>query len=80
MLNSVTDMLLAFAGCGLLIAIGAILIGRCKHMVFDDGSSTNDIMSTFHELHERGELSDEEYKTIKNRLAGKLQDEAKKAG
>jgi hypothetical protein len=80
LLNSVGDMLLALVGCGIVIGIGAYLIAWCKQLVYEEGAGSNDMMSTFHELHEQGELSDEEYKSIKCRLAGKLQHEAKKAG
>jgi len=73
-------MLLAFAGCGVLIAIGGWVIGRCKQMVYDQGSPSNEMMSTFHELHEQGELSDEEYKNIKTRLAARVQHEVKNVG
>ena len=68
------------AGCALLIAVGAYVIGRCKHMVYEESSNSNQMMSTFSELHEQGELSDEEYKNIKTRLAAKMQLEARSIG
>ena len=75
--DAAAELMLAFAACGLLLAIGAYLIVRCKHMVLDQCSNTNEMMSTFHELHEQGELSDEEYKNIKTRLANRMQHEAR---
>jgi hypothetical protein len=75
--ESASELLLAFAGCGLLIAVGAWAIGRCKQMVYNQAPPTNEMMSTFHELHEQGELSDEEYKNIKTRLAARMQHEVR---
>jgi hypothetical protein len=77
MAQSAGDWLLAFAGCGLVLAVGAWAISRCKQMVYDQAPNTNEMMSTFHELHEQGELSDEEYKNIKTRLAARMQNDAR---
>jgi hypothetical protein len=78
--NATADLLLAFAGCGVLVAVGAYVVGRCKHMVYDESSNRNDMMSTFSELHQQGALSDEEYKNIKTRLAAKMQFEVRSTG
>jgi uncharacterized membrane protein len=78
--ESASELLLAFAGCGLLVAVGVWAISRCKHMVYNQAPNTNEMMSTFHELHEQGELSDEEYKNIKTRLAARMQNEARSTG
>jgi hypothetical protein len=75
--DAAAELLLALTGCSVLTAIGAYLIIRCKHMVCDQGTNTNEMMSTFHELHEQGELSDEEYKNIKTRLASRMHRETK---
>lgn len=75
--QSAAEVLLAIAVCGVFAALGVYLITRCKQMVYDQGTNTNEMMSTFHELHEQGELSDEEYKNIKNRLASRMQREVK---
>lgn len=75
--ETAAEILLAVAACGMFAALGAYLILRCKQMVYDQGTNTNEMMSTFHELHEQGELSDEEYKNIKNRLASRMQREVK---
>jgi uncharacterized membrane protein len=73
--DAAAELTLAFALCSLLTALGIYVIVRCKHMVYDQGTNTNEMMSTFHELHEQGELSDEEYKNIKTRLATRMQRE-----
>jgi uncharacterized membrane protein len=78
--NATLELLLALAGCGLLVAVGAWLVGRCKQMVYEESSNSNELMSTFSELHQQGELSDEEYKNIKTRLAAKLQLPARSTG
>jgi hypothetical protein len=78
--SAAADLLLAVAGCGLLAVVGTWLINRCKQMVYEQSSNSNEMMSTFSELHEQGELSDEEYKNIKTRLAAKMQLEARSTG
>jgi uncharacterized membrane protein len=45
-----------------------------------DESGTSDLLSNFRELHERGTLSDTEYRTIKTQLGSTLQQELKVAG
>lgn len=78
--NAAGELLLALAGCAVLIAVGTFVIGRCKQMVYDQSTNRNEMMSTFSELHEQGELSDEEYKNIKTRLAAKMQLGARSIG
>ena len=75
--ETAAELLMAFAACAAFGAAGAWMIMRCKHMIYGENTNTNEMMSTFHELHEQGELSDEEYKNIKNRLASRMQREAK---
>jgi hypothetical protein len=74
------ELLLAVAGCAVLVAVGTYLIRHCKQMVDEHSTNSNQMMSTFSELHEQGELSDEEYKNIKTRLAAKMQLEARSIG
>lgn len=58
-----------------LVGIGALLIKRARLDEEDSAGGTHSMMSEFREAHARGELSDEEYRNIKQTLAAKLREE-----
>jgi hypothetical protein len=62
-----------------LVAAGLYVISRIRAGRIERPPSASDLMSEFRDLHRRGELSDEEFKTIKGTLAGRLQREIKDA-
>ena len=57
------------------IAGGIYLIARVRAGLNDKTPPASDWMTKFQELHAQGELSDEEYRTIKAMLAERLQRE-----
>ena len=62
----------------LLLTAGGVAVAR----KFRGGDAENkqtpsELLSKFRDLHSRGGLSDEEYRTIKTKLAGELQTELK---
>ena len=44
----------------------------------DDKLATSDMMDAFRDLHGRGQLSDDEYRSIKTKLAARLKAELSK--
>lgn len=60
-----------------LAAAGGLfwLVKRLRDVEADDTPTASDLLSNFRELHARGGLSDEEYRTIKTKLAAQLQDD-----
>ena len=58
-----------------LIAVGLYVIGRVRAAVRKTEPTASEWMTNFQELHSQGELSDEEYRTIKAMLAKRLQRE-----
>ena len=58
-----------------LVGIGSLLIKKARLDEEDSSSGTHSMMSEFREAHARGELSDEEYRNIKQTLAAKLREE-----
>jgi len=71
-----------FASLVLLLAVGASLvavgfyaIGRVRAGMDRKDPPASEWLSNFKELHAKGELSDEEYRTIKAMLAERLQQE-----
>ena len=57
------------------IAGGAYLIGRVRAGISRKEPPASEWLTNFKELHGKGELSDEEYRTIKAMLAERLQRE-----
>lgn len=57
-----------------ILAVGAYLIGKVRAMRRTE-PPTSEHLTNFRELHSRGQLSDEEFKSIKGLLAQRLQKE-----
>jgi uncharacterized membrane protein len=60
---------------GVAVAVGVYVIGRVRAGMNRKESPANEWLTNFQELHAKGELSDEEYRTIKAVLAERLQRE-----
>ena len=58
-----------------LIAVGVYVISRVRAGLNDKAAPSSEWLTNFKELHAQGELSDEEYRTIKAMLAERLQRE-----
>jgi uncharacterized membrane protein len=52
-----------------LFALALVVVRRFRGGAEEDQPSANDIAAKFRDLHARGGLSDEEYRTIKSKLA-----------
>ena len=65
-----------------LVAVGVYAVQRARRTIQDEGPTPSELLSDFRELHSRGTLSDEEYKTIKTALAPSLKKKppARKSG
>jgi hypothetical protein len=60
-----------------LIACGVYVIGRVRAGINRKEPPASEWLTKFKDLHSRGELSDEEYRTIKAMLTDRLQREFK---
>jgi uncharacterized membrane protein len=58
-----------------LVAVGVYVISRVRAEVKREEPGSSQYLTNFQELHSQGELSDEEYRTIKAMLAERLQRE-----
>ena len=58
-----------------MTAVGVAMTRKFRGDDADDEQQTNEMLTKFRDLHSRGGLSDEEYRTIKTKLAGQLQTE-----
>ena len=63
-----------------LLVCAYFFVLRFRDNTGNDELDANDLLSNFRELHERGTLSEEEYRTIKTKLGSKLQSELKRTG
>ncbi len=58
-----------------LIVIGSYVTTRTRTNSSDQPHDTSGMLTNFRELHSQGQLSDDEYREIKTKLAGRLRAE-----
>jgi len=63
-----------------VLVFGFYLVGRVRESIREKGPTSSDLLSNFREMHGKGVLADEEFRTIKSKLAGRIQDELKENG
>ena len=73
--NPIARALLMLAAILVLAAIGISIMRRFRGGAGDDGPDASKLLTKFRDLHAKGDLSDEEFRTIKTKLAGQLQEE-----
>ena len=71
---------LLFASMSVVLLVGAFILLKFRNRIKDKGTDTGELLTNFREMHSRGDLSDEEYRTIKTQLAARFQDELKDSG
>ena len=76
-LEALTQAAIGLAIIFVLTAIGFALVRRYRDRAAKDISESSTMMSKFRDLHAEGGLSDEEFRTIKTKLAGELKAELK---
>ena len=75
--GNTAELLLLLAVLGALVSVLVMLVGKLRDGAGDDKLNASDMITNFRELHERGVLSDEEFRTIKAKLSAQLQSELK---
>jgi hypothetical protein len=63
-----------------LSGLGAFIVSRFRGGREEDQPAASELLTKFRELHEQGELSDEEFRNIKTLLADQLQQELNDSG
>lgn len=66
------------AGLALVTSVCVYLVGKFRGSYRESDLEPSNLMSNFRDLHSQGELTDEEYRNIKAKLATQLQDWAAK--
>jgi uncharacterized membrane protein len=69
------NIVILIALAAALVAGGIYVIGRVRASLRGKDPPSSQWMTNFKELHAKGELSDEEYRTIKSVLAERLESE-----
>jgi uncharacterized membrane protein len=78
--SAAAQVVIWMAVCAALVAVGTYVVLAVRRTLSESEAKTHDLISNFRELHSQGELSDEEYRTIKATLAARLQREIKDKG
>jgi uncharacterized membrane protein len=64
-----------FAVIFALLALAVLVVRRFRGGAAEDRPGASDLLAKFRELHARGGLSDDEYRTIKTKLATEIEGE-----
>ena len=73
LLRSLSLVALWFAAVLALLVLAILVLRRYRDRSASDRPSASELLAKFRELHLRGGLSDDEYRTIKTKLAAQLQ-------
>lgn len=71
------QLVIGLAITAMLIAVGVYVIQKVRNGDGEETPTASSLLTNFRELHAEGDLSDEEYRTIKAVLSEQLQDELK---
>jgi len=64
-----------FAAIFALLALAVVVVRRFRGGAADDRPEASELLTKFRDLHARGGLSDDEYRTIKTKLATEFETE-----
>ena len=64
--------IILFTAVVALVAVGAYAVSKWRDAIDDDTNTASELLTNFREMHSRGDLTDEEFRTIKTRLSYKL--------
>jgi len=81
--DPIAQLILWAALLAVFTAVAVYLVGKFRGEALQDEQqerTANELLAKFRELHCRGGLSDAEFRTIKTKLAGRLQEELKDNG
>ena len=74
------ELVLWIAGLASLLAVAIYVIDKVRGASAQHEPSAHEMLSKFRESHTRGELSDEEFRTIKTTVEARLREELKDDG
>lgn len=77
--SPLASVVLLFALTGTLIAVGIYVVSKVRAGINEREPDASEYLTEFRELYDRGELDEQEYKTIKATLTTRLQHELKES-
>lgn len=63
----------------IMMAVGYYLVRRFRDRAGDDRQTASELLTNFREMHQEGDISETEFRTIKTVLGDKLQGELKES-
>lgn len=76
LLETVTpDLIIWIAVLAVLVVVAVYVVKKFRTETLQREPPASELLSKFREMHSRGELSDEEFRTIKTALSAQLQEE-----
>ena len=75
--DPIVQLVIWLAVFSALVAVAAYIIMRLRTEAVQNEPVASELLSKFRELHGQGDLSEEEFRTIKTTLAEQLQEELK---
>ena len=77
--TSIASAVLWVAVLLVMLAVGYYVVRRFRDRSDDDRQTASDLLTNFREMHQEGDISEMEFRTIKTVLGRKLQEELKDA-
>lgn len=71
-LDSLPSLIMALVALGIFVAIAWYILSKIRSADVNDEFSPKDMLNTFSEMYESGDLSLEEYRAIRNHLAASI--------
>lgn len=69
------ELIIWTAACAGLVAVGWYLLGLIRSQAAKSEPSASELLSSYRDLHDQGEISESEYREIKTVLASRLRAE-----
>jgi hypothetical protein len=76
----IQPLVLWVAALAILVAVGIYVAGKFRAKAVQKEPSASELLTKFREMHSRGVLNDEEFRTIKTTLTERLQTELRDEG
>lgn len=76
----VAQSVLWFTILVVLVAIGAFVVAKFRDRAVGSAPASSDLLSSFREMEQQGDLTEAEFRTIKTKLGATLQDSITDAG
>jgi hypothetical protein len=77
---AIRELIVSVLGFAVLVLLATYVVGKIRARSAQQEPTSSEMLANFRELHSRGTLSDAEFRTIKTKLAARLQQEINEKG